>query len=652
MAGMLNIGLTGLNAAQLQLNTASHNIANAATPGFNRQSAVQTSNDPLFSGAGYFGQGARVVSVNRQYNQFLEAQVLSADNRRAEHATYGAQVSQINNLFADPQAGLAPALENFFAAMQEVANNPSVIPARQSLISASQEMVARFSVMDERMNEIREGAEGEIRSTVESVNSLASQIADLNERISIALAAGGYNQPNDLLDQRDNTLAELNRLIKARGVVDNQGQMAVFVGAGQNLVLGQTVTRLGTEVNPADPTRQSVTIIAPGGASIPLPEHLLGGGALGGLLAFRSDTLDPAQSRLNLVARQVTESVNSQHRLGIDLENLLGGDFFRNTMVRAEGSAVNPPEVRISDDRLLTNDRYRLVYDNSVIPQGFTFTRMSDNQVVNPLDVGVSIQASAAALNGDSFIIEPLRNSARDMSVNVNDPRRIAAGAPVSVQAQLLNGGSGRVEKLTMESTAGIASPVNFANFAIVYDAGALSFDPPPPAGLTLSSTTYNTGTDAIGKRFDVTLPGGGGQVAFSFTLSGAPENGDRFSFSPNTEAPADNRNVVALGALQTARTMLARNDASNDIVPSATFQSAYSQIASQVGNKAREAQVGERAQATMLRQAQDARDALSGVNLDEEAANLIRYQQAYQASGRVMSIAQRMFDELLSLAR
>lgn len=651
MSGLLNIGLTGLNTSQHQLNTTSHNIANAATPGFTRQSTVQSNNQPFYTGSGYFGQGVQTVTVSRQYDQFLESQVLAADNRRAEFSTYSAQISQLSNLFADPQVGLSPMLGNFFAAMQEVANNPSVIPARQSLISAAQAMTSRFNMIAERVDEIRSGVESEIVSTVDSINTIARQIVELNQRISIATGGRANSQPNDLLDQRDNALSELNRLVKAKGVIDPKtGEMSVFIGSGQSLVLGQTALRLGVTPDPADPGRNNIVLESSGVQTL-IPERLLGGGALGGLLGFRSESLDPSQDRLNLIARQVTQQVNQQHHLGADLENMLGGDFFRNTMVRAEGASVNPPAITITNDSLLTNDRYRLVYDGAAPPaQGYTLTNLLSGDVVNAADVGLSVNVPAGAVAGHSFIIEPLRNAARDMAVLIRDPGRIAAGAPVSIEARSVNTGSGRVEQFEMNSSAGLSSPVSFAAFSVVYDEAtdSLMIDPPPPAGPTLSDLSYDPGLHSLGKRFEVSLPNPSGMTTFSFTLSGVPSNGDRFSFSPNTDAPSDNRNMVALGALQTARVMMNRADGT----ASATFTSAYSQVVAQVGNKAHEVSVSELAQANMLRQAQDSRDAFSGVNLDEEAANLIRYQQAYQASGRVMAIAQRLFDEVLSIAR
>ncbi len=645
MAGLLNIGLSGLNTAQLQLNTTSHNISNAATPGYSRQSVVQTTNDPLFSGVGFFGQGSRVAAVNRQYSQFLENQVLSADNRRAEYSAYSAQIAQLNNMLADADVGLSPALQAFFAGVQDVAANPSSVPARQAMISAGQAMVARFQAMDARMTEIREGTEGEIGATVETINSLASQIAELNQRISVAQAAGAGVPANDLLDQRNNLVTELNKLVKTSTVVESDGQLSVFIGSGQNLVLGQTVTRLGTAPSAADPTRLNVVMIAPNGNQVPLPENLIQGGALGGLLAFRRESMDPAQERLNLLARSITEAFNAQHALGVDLDGNLGQDFFRNTMVQRENGSSPAPQVSIYDDRNLTSDRYRLTYTDAA--GSFTLVRLPDNTpIADPASIGLSITPPADPTTaGDTFIIEPLRNAARDMALAFSDPRLIAAGSPVSVNVPPSNAGTGKVGQISVLSVDGMSNGYpQFADFSVTYAANNLSV----PAGYTVSPATYDPTSESAGKTFTVTGPGG---QSFSFQLSGVPQDNDRYDFQPTQDGFADNRNAVALGALQTARTMLSAGDPLN---PSATtnFQSAYSQLVTLVGNKAREAQVGEKAQDTLLRQATDARDALSGVNLDEEAANLIRYQLAYQASGRVMSIAQRLFDELLSIAR
>lgn len=647
MAGMLNIGLTGLNAAQMQLNTASHNIANAATPGYSRQTVVQSTNDPLFTGVGFFGQGTRIDTVKRQYSEYLQNNVLSADNRRAEYAVYDAQISQINNLLADATAGLSPALQNFFAGVQEVAANPNSVPARQSLLSAGQSFVARFQAMDTRLSEIRAGVESQIASSVESINGLANQIAELNQRITIAQAAGPNVPANDLLDQRDAVVAELNKLVKTSTVIESNGQMSVFVGSGQALVLGQNVNRLGVVSTPDDVERSGVAMIAPNGVAITLPENLLTGGELGGLLAFRRETLDSTRDQMNRIARQFAEVFNDQHRKGVTLEGALGSDFFRLDMVTAEsGDPALAPTVSIANDNLLTNDRYRVTYD-SAAAGGYVLTRISDGAAVAPADVGLEIEVPAGAVNGSTYLVVPLRHAARNISVALVEPRDVAVGNPVSVSAPLSNGGTGKVDGISIASVDALATSYpHFASFGMRFDAAsnALVLDAGPFA-IEPSPASFNPATDSSGKTFTITR---GGEPVFTFEFSGTPADAARFEFKPTELGVADNRNAVALGALQTSKTMLVDGAGNN----TATFQSAYSQIVAQAGSKGREVRAGMQVQETLLRQATDARDSLSGVNLDEEAANLLRYQQAYQAAGRIMSIAQRLFDEIVSIGR
>lgn len=651
MAGMLNIGLTGLNAAQLHLNTTSHNIANAATPSYSRQTVVQSTNDPLFTGVGFFGQGTRIDTVKRQYSEYLQNNMLSADNRRAEYSVYSAQISQINNLLADSSAGLSPALQDFFAGVQEVAANPTSVPARQALLSAGQSFVARFQAMDTRLTEISSGVESQIVTSVDSINGLATQVAEMNQRIVIAQAAGPTVPANDLLDQRDALIADLNKLIKTSTVVERDGQMSVFVGSGQSLVIGQSVAKLGVVSTPDDLERGSIAMIAPNGVAINLPENLLTGGELGGLLAFRRETLDASRDQLNRIARQFSDTFNEQHRKGVTLEGVLGGDFFKLDMVTSDGGDLAlAPGVAITNDSLLTNDRYRLTYDGA---GGYSFTRVSDNEPVDPADIGLDITVPTGAVTGSYFVV-PLRNAARDISIALREPRDVAVGNPVSVSSPLSNGGNAKIENIVLESVEGMAAGPSghFGEFRIRFDGSGFaveSFDGTNWVGAAdpvISPTTYDpSGADRSGKSFTVTHSAG---WSFTFTASGTPASNDVFVFSPTQQGVADNRNAVALGALQTTKTMLTDSSGSS----TATFQSAYSQLVAQAGSKGREVQVGMQVQETLLRQATDARDALSGVNLDEEAANLLRYQQAYQAAGRIMSIAQRLFDEIVSLGR
>lgn len=651
MAGMFGIGLSGLNTAQAHLTTVSHNIANAGTPGYSRQSVAQIANDAEYGGVGFFGRGVQVGNITRAYNSFLDQQVQSSTARQAQYSAYNAQVSQINNLLADPEVGLSPVMNAFFAAVQDVVANPTSVPARQALLSNAESAAARFRSMDARLQEIAQATDAQIEDNVARINSIAQQIADLNERIALAGATGSGVEANDLEDQRNGLLGELNSVIRARGVINADGQMSVFIGTGQSLVLDGSVQQVTTMTDPANPERVRVGILTPSGVVVPIPEQTLTNGALGGLLDFRRESLDTAQRQMDLIARSFIESVNGLHRLGVDLEGRPGGELFGAGMVRGVDGAANPPVVSIENDTLLTNDSYSLVYGAG---GDFELRRRSDNQLFDPADVGLNISVPPGAVPGEEYRITPLAGSARDISVLISDPSRFAAGLPQSYTAtasfeSLLDGAS--TAELDLDDGPQFSANGQVAPFTLRFDSGQLSVD--PGAGYTLSPDAgYDAGLDDP-KTFTLTTPTG---EAFNFTLSGAPVDGDAFEFGFSiaigstdlATGPGDNRNAVAIGALQTTQLM----SHSANGTPAATLQSAYSQLVSFVGNKTREVQTSEKAQAALLQQATDARESFSGVNLDEEAANLVRYQQAYQASARVMTVAQRLFDEVISFGR
>lgn len=464
---IFSVALTGLNAAQVGLLTTNHNIANASTEGYNRQQIFQTTNTPLFTGAGFIGQGTSLDTVRRVYSQQLNEQVLAANTGAAEMGSYLSQIRQIDNLLADPDAGLSPALSRFFGAVQEMAAYPASLPARQSLLSASQALVSRFQAIDQRMAEIGTGVNGMIISEVGAINAYARQIAEINQRIVVAQAAGPNQPANDLLDQRDQLIAELNTKIRATTILQNDGTYSVFIGNGQPLVVGTLPFTMQALPDSSDPQRMIVAMQSPSGASITLPESLLTGGSLGGLLKFRSETLDVTREAFGTIALKLAQDFNTQHALGLDLAGNAGGAFF------------------------------------------------------------------------DVSQIDPLNPRATGLRLAISDPAEIAA---------------------------------------------ALS-------------------------------PGG----------------------------VSDNRNALLLGALQTANTMFG---------DTATYQSAYSTLVAQIGNKTREVEITGKAQQSLFEQAEASRSQLSGVNLDEEAANLMRYQQAYQAAAKVMAIASTLFDEILALGR
>jgi flagellar hook-associated protein 1 FlgK len=625
---VFNIGVSGLQAAQAGLTTTSHNIANAGTEGFTRQSVIQGSRNPQATGAGFFGQGVAINTVRRQYSEFLAGQVLAAQTQASHLKSFLAQASQLDGILADPAAGMSPAIQDFFGGVQDVAANPASVPSRQAMISLGQSMVARFQSLDARFNEIRDGVNSAIDGTVREINAFAQQIAKLNNQI---LSSG--NAPttpaNDLLDQRDQLVSQLNELVRVSVVPQSDGSYNVFIGTGQSLVVGAQALSLEASVSPEDPQGRAIGY-AVAGTSVSLPPSSLQGGALGGLLAFRSEALDPAVNQLGRVAAVLANTFNQQMRLGQDLRGNLGGDFFAAPQATVQARTTNSGSgvlaATLSDPGQLVASDYRFTFSAG----SWIVDRLSDGtsqtfaSLPQTLD-GVTVNlASGTPAAGDSFLVMPTRYVARDMRVSMTDTARIAAAGPVRTAVTLGNQGDARI-------SSGVVTSVT--NLPL---AGAVTLT-------YVQSTNEFTVAGAVPAAGPFTYTSGS-TIAFNgmeFQISGTPRNGDTFTLANNANGVADNRNALRLAGLQTANTVAGGT---------ASYQGAYSKLVSDVGIQTRESQIQSTAQESLLKQTTVALQGVSGVNLDEEAANLVRYQQAYQASGKVLQIASTLFDTLLAL--
>jgi flagellar hook-associated protein 1 FlgK len=644
---ILSIGQSALAAAQVGLSTTGHNIANAATPGFNRQVVVQGSALPQNFGFGFMGQGVEIATVKRIYNEFLGGQVRTAQGTKSALDSHYAQIRQIDNLLADPASGLSPALQSFFSGVQELSSNPSSIPSRQAALGAAETLVSRFHGLAGRLKEIEQGINSQVVSSVGLINTYAQQIAKLNDSISRAEGATG-RPANDLLDQRDQLILDLNKEIRATVVKQGDGAYNVFIGNGQPLVVGATISQLTNMTSPTNPEKIEVAYQTANGPVI-VSAASFAGGKLGGVLAFRAESLEPAQNALGRVAIGLASTFNAQHQLGLDLNGNAGGAFFNVAppVVRPNNGNTGSADVSasISNASALTTSDYRLQYDGT----NYTLLRLSDNAVTPitgfPQTVdGIEVNLSGAPAAGDSFLIRPTVNGAYGISVAITDPKLIAAAAalpnpPVGTAVSGTNTGTGTIGAATVDSSyVPLSAPLT-----LTYDAIANEFSGfPAGEAVTVTiggvPTTYPAGTP-VPYTADATLSFGG----ISFTLGGVPADGDSFTVAPTPFGVGDNRNALLLGALQTANSM---NGGTT------TFQGAYSQLVSQIGNQTRELEVTSSAAGKLLSEASFSLQNESGVNLDEEATNLLRYQQAYQAAGKVMQIASEMFDVLISLGR
>ncbi len=325
--GIFGIGVSGLNAAQAGILVTGQNISNASTPGYSRQAIVQAANPPQATGSGFFGQGTTVQSVQRMYNVFLTNQLNQAQSQSSQLSTYSAQVNQIESLLGTSSGGFEPAIQAFFAAVQGVANNPSDVPSRQAMLSASQTLVSTFQSISQQLSGMQSSVNGQITSSVTSINSFAQQIAALNQNILDSRGKANNQPPNDLLDQRDQLIAQLSKEIQTTVVTQSDGTSTVLIGSGQGLVVGNQVMNLSAVQSPTDPSKTVVASTVNGVTSV-LPDSSIAGGNLGGLYNYRTQSLDVAQNALGRIAVGLAQTFNQQQQIGQDLNGNLGKAYF------------------------------------------------------------------------------------------------------------------------------------------------------------------------------------------------------------------------------------------------------------------------------------------------------------------------------------
>jgi len=646
---LYSIGLTGLNAAQAGLLTTSHNIANVNTPGYSRQQVLQSTATPAFTGGGFLGQGVNVDTVRRVYDAFLTSRVQQTQATSSGVATYATQTEALNSMFGDAAAGLTPVLDAFFAGVNAVANNPADISSRQVMLSDAQSLATRFNALAGQLDAIRGGLDAQLTGAVDDVNTLATQIADINEAIGLARATGGESRPpNDLLDQRDALLAKLNAQVGATGILQQDGALDVYLAHGEPLVVGQTANRLVAQPGNDDPQRLDIALVSGSTTTVFRPGDLTGG-ILGGALQFRQDVLDPAQDKLGGIAIAVAASVNDQHALGQDLYGNLGGAFFAVPQPQVQGALTNTGTARlavgIANAGALTGSNYTISFDGSL----YRLTRLSDNTTqtfatlpppFNTDTGGLSITLTSGSMAaGDSYTIQPARTAARDIGVALTDVRAIAAGAPVRTAAALANTGTGRISAGSVDA-AYLASPLAIGQkLPVTYAAGTgtLDFSAGYAGTVTITGNPVAYPANAVPYTAGATYAFGG----ISVTITGNLGDGDTFTVMHNDGGIGDGRNALRLAALATKAGVVNGSD---------SLSGANSQLTSFVGSAAQQASAAADAAASLAAQAVAAQQAVSGVNLDEEAANLSRYQQAYQASAKVMTVAQSMFDSIISI--
>ena len=628
MANFLSTGISGLLAFQRAIDVTSHNIANVGTDGYSRQRAEFTTRPPQPFGNGYVGSGVQVATTRRIYDELLAQDVRTSSSSFNNLDAYATQSGKLDNLFSATATGITATLQKFANAMHDLASNPASISARQVLLSEAQGLTERLKTYDSQLGTIDAQIEGSMKSEADTVSSLADSLAKLN--VQIAAASSHGQPPNDLLDQRDRLIDDLSSHVDVSLVPQDDGEVNIFIGQGQALVVGSTASKLVLTTDPYDSARHGLALAVGGAVPVDVTNSL-SGGTLGGTLSFRTQVLDPTRNALGRISVGLASVMNTQHRSGMDLNGNLGGDLFRvggvDTLSSSRNTGTGSIAVTRSNLGALTEGDYTLQRTGTGwslrrADTGATVTLSGTGTVADPLTAdGLSIVVSGAANAGDSFLIRPTRSATAGLGVLITDPARVAAAAPIRTSTGAANSGSGTI-------SAGSVVDVTNANLlttATIQFTGANTYSI-NGAG----SFAYTSGTP-------ITVNG------WQVQISGAPAVGDQFVISSNAGGTGDNRNAQAL--VDTFGTKVLDGGTSS-------LTDTTNRLVGNVGVVTRQAQAGRDAQQVVHQEAVDARDSLSGVNLDEEAANLVRYQQAYQAAAQLIAVAGTLFDTLLAATR
>lgn len=626
MSNLLSIGTSGLGAAQLGLKTTGNNIANAGTDGYSRQSIVQVDAVGQSNSRYTIGNGVDVIGVQRAYSQYLTSALWSGNSSLQGATTFNDLTTTLNGVLANG-GNLQSSLDSFYGGFSAVANAPGDSGSRQSLLNGATAVTTVFNTLGSQLDQQRGQINGQIANTVDNINTTAKQIAALNLKISQA----GNTAPNDLLDQRDTLVQQLAGYTSISASNQPDGTISIYSGAGQQLVTGGNA--YGFQTGPSAYDAGTTVVLDQNGNDI---SGRLSGGSLGALLDYRSNVLDPAQNQLGLAAIALSSSVNAQQAKGLDLNGNQGGAVFSTPPPQVNASSVNAGNAvvgaGIDDVGALTGSDYVLSYTGSTTApaaNGWALTTTAGQSVAltaNPDGTlsadGFSLSVSGTAQVGDSFQIQPTRNAATGLAVTMTNPSGIAAAAALKAGAATGNAGSATIAGTHVQDS----SDANLFSGATIAFTSATNYTVTDAAGNTTSGT-YASGTPI---PFD----------GWSLALTGAPAAGDSFTVGKNTAGLNDNSNALDLGALADQGVL---NGGKTSVVQS------YADLTIQIGSAGSVASSNLTTQTSLYNQALGTQQSASGVNLDEEAANLIKYQQAYQASAQVIATAQTLFSSLIS---
>jgi flagellar hook-associated protein 1 FlgK len=625
MADVLSTSVSGLLAFQKALSVTSNNVANVNTPGYSVEAAQFTPQPGETTGIGYFGTGVSITSVTRSYSELLAGQMRSSQSSYSSFNSFATTSASIDNMLSATTTGLSAQLQSFSNSLQTLANSPTLPASGTAVLSAAQSLAQSIQGYASQINSVDQNVEGQISSSVQEINSLAGSIATVNGQIAQIQNSG--QSPNSLLDQRDQLINQLSQYVSVNTATQSDGTLNVFIGNGQALVSGGNAETLSATPNQYNPTQFDVSLLTAGSSTPVDITGSISGGSLGGLLSARSQVIEPTMNALGQIAVGIATIVNQQQAAGLTQSGAQGQPLFAVGGVQVSNSSNNTGAAQVTATSTslsaLTTDNYTLS-DNGGTWQLYDETSQQavtmggDGSAGNPFTAaGLSIVVNGAANSGDSYLIEPTANAAAGFSVLLTSPTQIASAAAVQTSGATANTGTGTIAAAT------VTDPTN----ANLLTPTSIVFTTPGQYTLNGTSYAYTPGA-AISAN------------GWTTTISGTPAAGDTFTVSSNAGNVGDNTNLFAM--IDGLNTSVLNGGATS-------LTGATSSLVSQVGAQTQQAQANAQAQQAVNTSATDAVNNLSGVNLDEEAANMVKYQQAYQACAQMIQASTTMFNTLIS---
>ncbi|MBA6264331.1 MAG: flagellar hook-associated protein FlgK [Colwellia sp.] len=671
---LYNTGVSGLLAAQQQLATTGHNIANVNTEGYNRQRAEQNSSVGLYSGGNFVGSGTYVQDITRIYNQFTYKEQLHNQSNLGNADTLHKDLDQLNEIMSFSGGAINNSIDKFYQTMNGIADNPSDLGLRSIALNQAEILASDFSSLNANIDQLEKSANGEIVQMAKKISEISVELAKINEQILNNQDLSVNGQPNDLLDKRDQLVGQLGEFTSVNTIVDSSGVMTVMIGSGATLVAG--ITPLSLTVNAGDPDPKATELRLMG----PNSSVAINGSALGGSLAakieFRDQHLPQLSREIDRMAMAISQTLNQAQSQGLDINAQQGLNIFTdiNSTALQAGRVLSPStnagslaaSVNITDISKVPTDEFEIRYDGS----DYLMTNLNDGSVQNLGPPGSGTYATNpdygfefTELSGtptldDNYLIRPTENSASLMKVTLTDGKGIAASTSVGVAVSDNNVSDGKV------SIVNVTDPVTARTFADttnkgllvdvyessagvfsyrVYDADPLSPPPTPPSVVgAIASGTFLSGNSAL-----IDMPPSPATAAFQIEIAGQPKG--QGTLAPEEFTIGD---AFGLGNGSNAAFMALTQEQGVVNNGRETFSQSLAISTSDVGAKASSAELVSETAEALFTQAYNRNQEISGVNLDEEAANLMRFQQAYQASSRIISIANTIFDTLLQASR